>query len=74
MSAMDELMRAFQASADAQVELIKAEEEFEGYSWDYYGYDIIKAKDDANERFQEALQSVIDEQVALAIANLNKGD
>lgn len=72
MNAMDELMKAFQASADAQVKLIKAEEEYEGYSWDYHGFHIIEAKDDANRRFQEALEAVIDERVTAAIANLNK--
>lgn len=73
MSAMDELMKAFQASADAQFELNKAHEEYDGYSWDYHGYHFIEAKENANRRFQEALQGVIDERVALAIANLNKG-
>lgn len=74
MSAMDELMQAFQASADAQFELNEAYEEYEGYSWDYHGYHLIKAKEEASKCFQEALQGVIDERVALAIANLDRRD
>ena len=74
MNAMDELMSAFQASADAQFELNKAYEEYEGYSWDYHGHYVIKAKEEAGERFQQSLEKVIDERVALTIANLNKGD
>ena len=74
MNTMDELMQAFQDSADAQFEFNKAYEEYEGYSWDWAGHHIIEAKEKANKRFQEAPQEVIDERIALAIAKLNKED
>lgn len=42
MIAMDELMQAFQASADAQFEFSKAYDAYEGYSWDWAGHHVVE--------------------------------
>jgi len=45
----------------------KARDQYEGYSWGYYGYSFVKAMEDAAEDFQKRLDAYIEQKVQSAI-------
>lgn len=74
LTIMNELMKAFLDSIEAQSKHDKVLEEYDGYEWDHHGYYLIEEQDKANERLQEALGKFIDKRVSIAIAKLQNND
>ena len=68
---IDKLMRALQGVIEATREHDKAEEGFEGYSWDYYGGNFIEKKKKAQLAFKQTLESYIDARIQLVLSKLD---
>jgi len=64
---MDKLIEAFVTLMNVQSRYNKEVAEFEGYSWDYYGRNIIEELDNAKEEFKKAMNKCIDERIEAKI-------
>ena len=69
MDDIDELLRALQEAINAGAELKKAQDEYDGCSWDWDGVHVIAKMDKARDCFRAALSACIaDARVATAMA------
>ena len=60
---IDELIKSLLRLVLVQSKYNKAVEEFEGYSWDWYGRDVIEALDEAKTDFKKLMDGYIDQRV-----------
>lgn len=72
MSAMDELMRAFQVATNAEIKHDNEFKAFQGDAWDWFKHDavLIQAKQKAYQHLRQSFEKTIDERVALAISKI----
>jgi len=61
------LLEAMDSYASASTEERTAREAYDGYSWGYYGYRYIEAKERAAEEVQKHLRAFIAEEIAAAM-------
>lgn len=68
----EDLIRALQECIDATGRHEKALAEYKGYSWDYHGSCYIEEMEAAQEHFEKALNNLINDRVAAAVAKALK--
>jgi len=64
----DELIESLVTLMNVQSKYNKAVAEFEGYSWDWYGRDLIKELDEAKENAKNLMDKYIDERARAIVA------
>lgn len=64
---MDDLWRAIEQWIVAKKEYDKAREEYDGYSWDWAGHDVITALEDARILAEKAINETIDKRIRAAL-------
>lgn len=64
------LMEALDAYGEAAANERRAREEYEGYSWGYFGRGYIEAKESAAEKVQEHLAAFADGRVKATLGAL----
>jgi hypothetical protein len=64
---MNELIESLITLMNTQSRYNKAVAEFEGYSWDWYGRNIIEELDEAKENAKNLMDKKIDERVKIKI-------
>ncbi len=67
-----DLLKAICQFVEAKKEYDKAYEAYDGYSWDWAGHDVIEALAEARSKAETALNDIIDQRIAAALANLPK--
>ncbi len=66
---IDNLIDCLETLANTQMRYNKAYEEYDGYSWDYAGHDVIKELGNAKTSLRMVLNSYIDSRVETILAN-----
>jgi len=70
---INDVIESMRDAVNAQYELQKAQDEYDGVSWDYHGQNIIKNLEDCNKNFENNLELYIEEKTnnkILILANI----
>ena len=71
---MTELIESLVTLMNVQSRYNKAVEEFDGYSWDWYGRDMIEELDNAKTNAKDSMDKYIDERVDAKIEEYHVKD
>jgi hypothetical protein len=74
MTTFDEIVDAVSSLIDAKSAYDEALKEYEGYSWDWAGRDLIETLEKAKERLRGLLKEYISQEVKEAIKSLSPVD
>lgn len=69
MISIDAVLEALQNYSDAKDRHDEAHREYDGYSWDYHGGDLIREVEEKRAQVVKELNAYIDARVSEALAN-----